>query len=160
MSDGIIGSWRCFYNEDGTPDTELNRWITIYPDGRMRYFSGSDAFTYKVTRKFKSPSTGIEHPVEGILSCPLGDLYCIPFTDNQEAQTLNGAGLWEGAKRFYKSSIKPAEGTKPDGVGFVEHGWAPNPPGGMDLEFDPNMPRKMDGGFPKLDNAMSFLKLD
>lgn len=128
FDDGSIGSWRSFSDKTtGEPVQELNRWITIYPDGRMRYFNGNDAFTYTITRKFKSPTTGVEHPVEGVMKTPLGEFYCKPLLDNQEAQTLNKAGLWEGAKYWIK-------GDKPDGpiVGraFTEHGWAPNPPGG------------------------------
>jgi hypothetical protein len=57
-----------FYDKaSGKENTELNRWVTIYPDGRMRYYNGSDAFTYTATRTFKSPTTGIEHPVEGVM---------------------------------------------------------------------------------------------
>ena len=151
FDDGVIASWRSFYDKTSSKEnTELNRWVTIYPDGRIRYFNGSDAFTYEVTRIFTSPSTGIDHPVEGYINTPLGRFFCKTLIDNQEAQTLNKAGLWEGVKYWHKDG--------PDGpvVGrsFVEHGWAPNPPGGMDLPYRPELRRKLDGGYPVLEDAV------
>jgi predicted secreted hydrolase len=143
LDDGRILNWRTYRDAKTgkyVPEDSANRFNVVNPDGRMQYFMGP-AFVYEPKKMWKSPFTGVEYPVYGLMTTPVGKFYCEPVADNAEAQLLNG-GMWEGAVRLRKDG--------PDGpvIGrsFCEHMWAPfDSAVGKDIPYDPKITGRRDG---------------
>ena len=155
MDDGIIITWRSFYDKSTRKIVNgLNRFMAIWPDGRFQYWGGAD-YSFDSTKTWKSLATGQDISLWGVLKTPIGTFFLEPLTENQEAQTINKAGLWEGVVIFRAGSAQgPIVGRA-----FVEHGWGPPTlaPVAESNGYDAELPRKPEGGAPVLDNPKRFL---
>ena len=154
LDSGEILNWRTYRDvKTGkyVPEDSANRFNVIYPDGRVQYFMGP-AFTYQPTKAWKSPVTGVEYPVYGVITTPLGKFYCEPVVENAEAQLLNG-GMWEGAARLRKDGPEgPVVGRS-----FCEHMWAPfDSAAGKDIPYDPKITGRRDGNLPAARDFRKF----
>ncbi len=93
------------------------------------------AFVYEPQKWWKSPFTGVEYPVYGKMTTPVGVFYTDPIVEVAEAQLFNG-GMWEGAARLRADSPNgPVVGHS-----FCEFMWAPfDSPLGKDIPYDPKI---------------------
>lgn len=88
-------------DEDGNPDPH-SKLVWISADGKLSHM-GPDDFTWKVLRRWKSPDSQSNYPVETTLSGfrPDGSPYQLhikPLFDEQELTgELGGIAYWEGA---------------------------------------------------------------
>jgi hypothetical protein len=156
LDSGEILNWRT-YRDVSTgqyvPSDPANRFNVVRPDGSVQYFSGP-AFTYEPLKSWKSPVTGVEYPIYGLMKTPLGNFFCEPVVDVAEAQLLNG-GMWEGAARLRKDSA-----TGPYvGRSFCEHMWAPfDSPVGKDIPYDSNVTARRDLALPAGSDYRQYIK--
>ena len=156
MDNGDILNWRTYRDvKTGqyVPSDSANRFNIIRPDGSVQYFMGP-AFTYEPQRSWKSPVTGVEYPIYGLMKTPVGNFFCEPVVDVAEAQLLNG-GMWEGAARLRKDGP-----TGPYvGRSFCEHMWAPfDSPVGKDIPYDPSITARRDGALPQGSDYRQYIK--
>jgi hypothetical protein len=146
LDDGRILNWRTYRDQKSgqyVPHDSANRFNVVHPDGRVQYFMGP-AFTYEPSKFWKSPVTGVEYPLHGKMTTPVGVFFTEPVTDVAEAQLLNG-GMWEGAARLRQDS---ADGPYV-GRSFCEHMWAPfDSPVGKDIPYDPQITARRDTELP------------
>ena len=155
MQNGDILNWRTYRDvKTGAyvPSDSANRFNIIRPDGSVQYFMGP-AFTYEPTKIWKSPETGVEYPVYGKMTTPVGVFYVEPLVEVAEAQLLNG-GMWEGAARLRKDT---ADGPFV-GRSFIEFMWAPfDSAVGKDIPYNPSITARRDTGLPSSDNFAKFI---
>jgi hypothetical protein len=146
LDNGDIINWRTYRDVktgEYVPSDSANRFNVIRPDGTCQYFMGP-AFTFEPTKNWKSPETGVEYPLYGKMTTPIGVFYTEPVVDIAEAQLLNG-GMWEGAARLRKDS---ADGPYV-GRSFCEHMWAPfDSAVGKDIPYDPQITARRDTNLP------------
>jgi hypothetical protein len=146
LEDGRILNWRTYRDAKTgkyVPQDSANRFNVVNTDGRMQYFMGP-AFTFEPYKFWKSPVTGVEYPLYGKMTTPVGVFYTEPVTEVAEAQLLNG-GMWEGATRLRKDSpTGPVVGWS-----FNEHMWAPfDSAVGKDIPYDPAITARRDADLP------------
>jgi hypothetical protein len=156
MDNGDILNWRT-YRDSKTgkyvPSDPANRFNVIKPDGTVQYYMGP-AFTYEPLKWWKSPETGVEYPVYGKMTTPVGVFYTDPVVEVAEAQLFNG-GMWEGAARLRKDSpTGPVVGHS-----FCEYMWAPfDSPLGKDIPYNPAITSSPSTGFPEAGDFKPFVK--
>lgn len=156
MDNGDILNWRTYRDAKSgrfMAGDSANRFNIVRPDGSVQYWMGP-AFSFEPQRGWKSPVTGVEYPLYGLMKTPVGNFWTEPVVDVAEAQLLNG-GMWEGAARLRKDG--------PDGpvVGrsFNEHMWAPfDSPVGKDIPYDASITARRDLALPAASDFRPFVK--
>ena len=80
-------------------------------DGRTRVLAPADV-RFVARRRWRSPRTGVEYPVEMALSAGGDDFVLAPLFDDQELDSRASTGTlyWEGAVRALASSVEVGRG--------------------------------------------------
>jgi hypothetical protein len=101
--DGSIFTFRQWYNQNGQPLLNLNRYSHSTPDNHTTYGFG-EGFEYTPLKTWTSPVTHRNYPVYGRLTTPFGTWYYSPVFPNYEIP-LSADPLWEAPALVHTGSL-------------------------------------------------------